>query len=156
MIKLIDILQEAKQVGDVYHFTPTYNLYSILNDGFLKPNYEQQVSTTRNKNVDLIPFFDNDSLDNVSRITLDGNKISNNFKIKPYHYDEDVPPSKRGPAYLNKIEFEEQIITNGKNLPIYPYLKRIDIFTSDKEDSNIVEIESILKKKNIPLTIHNI
>ena len=158
MIKLIDILKEiteGKQVGDLYHFTPIENLSYILKDGYLIPNFENQVSTTRNKNVNLTPFLnDYSETSNVARLKLNGNKISNNYKIRPYLYDEDVAnPKDRLPAYISKYEFEEQIITNGKNLPIFPYLEQVDIFIGDNSDDIISEIESLLKEKNIPYEI---
>jgi hypothetical protein len=157
MIKLIDILKEiteGKQVGTLYHFTPIENLSYILKDGYLIPNFENQVSTTRNKNVDPTSFSDNYSeTANMARLKLNGDKISNNYKIRPYLYDEDEVPEDRSPAYISKYEFEEQIITNGKNLPIFPYLEQVDIFMEDDNDDNISEIESLLKEKNIPYEI---
>ena len=51
MIKLIDLLNEAKQTGDLYHFTPITNLISILSQRVLIPNEENQVSTSRRPNM---------------------------------------------------------------------------------------------------------
>ena len=47
MIKLLDILREAKQVGDIYHFTRLsrrFGIYDILNSGELKPASRSLVS----------------------------------------------------------------------------------------------------------------
>jgi len=148
------VLSEGKQVGTLYHFTSIKNLHSILKDGYLKPNYENQISTTRNKNVDLTPFFmDYNKKTNVARLKLNGDKISQRYKIKPYLYDEDEEPEDRSPAYTIKYEFEEQIITNGKNLPIFQYLEQVDLFIKDSDSDDISEIESLLKEKNIPYEI---
>ena len=157
MIKLIDILEdinEAKQVGDIYHFTGVLDkngnryLMKILNSGYLKPNEDNQISTTRNKKVDVYPFIGHIP-DYIARLTLDGNKISNNYKIKPFYFD-----NQGDPAYLAKDEFEEQIITNGKNFPIYPYLKKVDLFVKDKEEEEVNKVIDFLDEKNINYEIH--
>jgi hypothetical protein len=36
MIKLIDILNESKQIGPLYHWTDIYSSYNIINNNFLK------------------------------------------------------------------------------------------------------------------------
>ena len=136
MIKLIEILNEineAKQVGDIYHFTGIKDmdgnryLMKILNSGYLKPNEDNQISTTRNKKVDIYPFYGHYP-DYLARLNFDGDKISNKYKIRPFLFE----PQGR-PAYKEKSEFEEQIVTNGKNFPIYPYLKKVDLFVMDTE-----------------------
>lgn len=157
MIKLLDILKEineAKQVGDVYHFTSildadghTY-LIQMLNSGYLKPNEEGQVSTTRNKKVDVYPFMGR-TPDYIARLTFDGDKISNKYKIRPFYFEPQGDP-----AYLSKFEFEEQIITNGKNFPIYPYLKKVDLFVTDTEEEEVSKVINFLDKKNIDYKIH--
>jgi hypothetical protein len=153
MIKLLDILREAKQVGPLYHFTSIESIYNILKDEFIRPNSEKVVSTTRNKNQDP-SYFLNDYYSKMIlvRIKLDGNKISNNYKIKPYLWAEE-PIKSRPPAYLFKYEFEEQILTNGKNFPLLPYVEQIDIFTKGNNDSIISDVENILIEKNIPYNI---
>ena len=86
-IKLIDLLKEGKQVGILYHFTSRSNLEKILSDNKLNGSFMYElengkelygVSTTRNKNL----FYDK----NPIRISLDGNKLSNNYKISPRDY----------------------------------------------------------------------
>ena len=157
MIKLIEILNEineAKQVGDIYHFTGIKDmdghryLMKILNSGYLKPNEDNQISTTRNKKVDVYPFM-GDYPDYLARLTFDGDKISNKYKIRPFL----VEPQGR-PAYKEKSEFEEQIITNGKNFPIYPYLKKVDLFVKDKEEEEVNKVIDFLDEKNINYEIH--
>lgn len=160
MIKLLDILKEineGKQVGTLYHFTSLNGLYGILKDGFIKPNYENQISTTRNKNiVDTSAFFEYSGGQVTIILELDGDKISNNYKIKPYYHDEDTDPSERNPAYMSKYEFEEQIITNGKNFPIFSYLKNVSITIDNKRNLNketLSKTIDILKEKNISYEI---
>ena len=157
MIKLIEILNEineAKQVGDIYHFTGIKDmdgnryLMKILNSGYLKPNEDNQISTTRNKKVDIYPFYGHYP-DYLARLTFDGGKISNKYKIRPFYFE----PQGR-PAYLAKNEFEEQIVTNGKNFPIYPYLKKVDLFVMDTEEEEVNKVIDLLNKKNINYEIH--
>jgi hypothetical protein len=156
MIKLTHILKEiieAKQVGDIYHFTSLKGLYGILKDGFIKPNSENQISTTRNKNVDMSSFFEYSGGQVTVMLTLDGNKISNKYKVKPFRYD---PTFWSLPVYQDKFEFEEQIITNGKNFPIFLYLKSVSITIDNERNLNkemLDQIENILKEKNIPYEI---
>lgn len=158
MIKLVNLLKEiteAKQVGDVYHFTSLDGAYGILTDGFILANDEEgQVSTTRNKNLDPADFWDYGYGNTLIRLKLDGDKISNKYKIQPYNYSEE--PDLEPPAYLGKNNFEEQIVTNGQDLPIYPYLKDVMIDISKDSDFNkktLSQIENILKEKNIPYEI---
>lgn len=166
MIKLVDILKEiteAKQVGDVYHFTSLDGAYGILTDGFISANEESitsaygnngQISVTRNKNLDTAPFWDYDRGNIKIRLKLDGDKISNKYKIRPDQYSEE--PDYEPPAYLGKLEFEEKIVTRDGKLPVYPYLKSVTIYLEDEQDFNkktLSQIENILKEKNIPYEI---
>ena len=79
MIKLTDILNEGKQVGILYHYTDRKNVKNILNKGlkFSKPQDEisssHYISTTRKKQ----------NLKHLVEIILDGDKISQNYKIIP-------------------------------------------------------------------------
>ena len=87
-IKLIDLLNEAKQVGVLYHFTRTGELISILKDNILKASdtwattddFRPFNAFTRNKNGWDVGGFPTDV-----RITIDGNKLSNKYKIQPFN-----------------------------------------------------------------------
>jgi len=90
MIKLIDLLNEAKHVGVLYHFTRTGELISILKDDILKAS--DAWATTK----DLRPFnaftrnengWDVGGFPTDVRITIDGNKLSNKYKIQPFNMD---------------------------------------------------------------------
>ena len=85
-------LNEGKQVGTLYHYTSAAGLKSILQSNRINAseesyNYEDQyfVSFTRNKN-----FHKRGMMSGVKteyRITLDGNKLSNKYKIQPFAYE---------------------------------------------------------------------
>ena len=84
MIKLIDLIKEAKQVGILYHSTSGANLTSILKSNILKAGYpvfrlgpggvQKQISFTRNKNYRPGEYT----------LEIDGNKLSENYKVTPY------------------------------------------------------------------------
>jgi hypothetical protein len=87
IIKLIDLLNEGKQVGNLYHFTNKVNLDKIISSDRMMGSFMYElengkelygVSTTRNKNL----FYDKNNI----RITLDGDKLSNKYKIQPRDY----------------------------------------------------------------------
>jgi hypothetical protein len=144
MIKLIDLLKEAKQVGTLYHFTPLSNLKSILANRHLFNNDEGQISTSIRANMGTRGFYSMGK-NPIARIMLDGDKISNKYKIRPFSHggDEDNPEDLG----------EEQIVVNGKKFYFIPYLKRVDIFLNKKEkiDNKIIEL---LEKANIPYKIY--
>ena len=157
MIKLTDLLTEiveGKQVGTIYHFTSLRGILGILTDGFIRSNSENQISTTRNKDMDLNLLYTDDYEKGElnTRLDLDGDKISNRYKIRPFQSDVGFGYEDRPPVYLGKDEFEEQIITNGKSLPIYPYLKNV-VLPPDENDEDyglLDKVMEILDEKDIP------
>jgi hypothetical protein len=138
-------LNEAKQVGTLYHFTPLSNLKEILFTQFLYSNDEEQVSTSRRPNMSTRDFQDMKK-NSIARLTLDGDKISTKYKVRPFAFGAD-----EGNA---EDLGEEQIIVNGERFPFIPYLKRIDIFLNKKEKVNDKIIE-LLEKVNIPYKIYS-
>jgi len=91
MIKLHSILRhsinERKQVGTVYHFADTNNLVPILEKNLLKHSYELRgnrgyyISTTRDKNFPI--KYRTMGVDQINvRIELDGDKLSDRYKVK--------------------------------------------------------------------------
>ncbi len=157
MIKLVDLLKEineGKQVGNLYHFTPIKKIIPILDSQILLPNSENQISTTRRPNMDVSGFMKMQmGRSNIIRLTLDGDKISTKYKIRPYvYFDNEEYPEGEDLG-------EEQIIVNGENFPFLPYLKRIDIFINSeksyqKEEKIINEVINLLDKMNIPYNIY--
>lgn len=142
MIKLINLLKElneSKQVGNLYHFTPLSNLKRILETRYLLPNDEKAISTSIRPNMETEAFSGMKTA-SIARLMLDGDKISTNYKIKPFSYEEEDLG-------------EEQIIVNGNKFYFIPYLKRIDIFLNKKEQANPKTIE-LLEKATIPYKIY--
>ena len=148
-MKLLNLLKEiylneAKQIGDLYHFTPISSLKDILLTQFLYPNDEDQVSTSRRPNMSTRDFQDM-KRNSIVRLTLDGDKISTKYKVRPFAFGAD-----EGNA---EDLGEEQIVVNGERFPFIPYLKRIDIFLNKKEKVNDKLIE-LLEKANIPYKVY--
>jgi hypothetical protein len=106
MIKLIDILNESKQVGPLYHWTDIYSSYNIINNNFLKgyltDTFKSQpaISFTRNKNF----LQTKPKLRNQPEIcfVVDGDKLSNKYKIKSFQDPK-----------IKKDEMEEKVLTDG-------------------------------------------
>jgi len=143
--KKLDIpggLEEGKQVGLLYHFTSTNSLDKILKDNKINGSFMYEVgdkelygvSTTRNKNLNY------DLQRNNVRITLDGNKLSNNYKITPRDYFErqyNIPDNPQ------TIDEDEEVILTPKG-----YINNIKnyILAVDK----VKDLEESRKKKKDP------
>jgi len=137
-------LEEGKQVGIIYHYTSLPNLKNILSQNKLKGSYinihgeeTTGVSTTRNKN------FKYD--DNEVQIVLDGDKLSNNYKILPNDYwrrDYNIPNNPQ-----TQDEDEEVIITpKGYIENIKDYILSVDkIDNKESLQEQIPNIENELK-----------
>ena len=112
MIRLIDLLREAKQVGTIYHYTRLGALQSILETNKLisQRNY---ISFTRNKN--LYPW--NTSV----KLSFDGDKLSNKYKIQPF---SDIDNIIKG-----SDEYEERVMLHEIN-NLSKYILVIEINTS--------------------------
>jgi hypothetical protein len=175
MIKLINILREiteGKQVGTLYHYTDiehhgTQILYNIIKQNVLIPSKESSyVSLTRSKNQDFTLAQEK------SVIVLDGDKLSNNYKITPYHdiewnYDviadtgiQDTPIDRFQKNFFND-EKEERIKGPIKNLSKYIIKVIINVDNKDEYQNdpellqNINQLIDLLKEKNIPYEIKN-
>jgi len=98
MIKLAEIykqiFKEAKQVGDVYHFTSLKSALSILARNILQAHDFTgdrktdflAISTTRDKNfIKTRPVKRSFIQGNDIAFQLDGNKLSNKYQSRPYN-----------------------------------------------------------------------
>lgn len=124
------LIKESKQVGFLYHFTNTDGLIGILNDNFLRPYHDYDmdkvfVSFTRNKNYLNEPGSKGKGTQLV-RLTIDGDKLSDNYKLSPKHnMFRGVFKKPHGTGKYNKDEFEE-VVDKGIS-KIKDYILSIDI-----------------------------
>lgn len=159
------ILLEAKQRGTLYHYTGCANILNILMDDTLKAQPIQTrkkriygVSTTRDKH-----FQDTGrSVNGVSiRIELDGDKVTNNYKIVPFNdfstfhvMGGNLPPARE----KDKTESEELILGDLKNLR--KYLIGISIFPdleeSERQSKKLPIIIDYLNDNKIPYYLDEI
>jgi hypothetical protein len=106
MIKLIDLLNEGKQVGLLYHWTDLMGSLNIISQNFLKgyltDTFQKQpsVSFTRDKNF----YKGKNKLATKPEIcfVVDGDKLSNHYKIQPFQDPK-----------IKKDEMEEKVLTKG-------------------------------------------
>lgn len=134
-------LNEAKQVGVIYHYTTFENGLKILQSNELKADHAAYstntnpiyaVSFTRDKR-----FHDNHNIGfDVSslgqtpqvRFTVDGNKLSNKFKVQPYSQQGAFSKDKKG------FEAEERVTSNKPFfIPIISLIKSVDILIEYKK-----------------------
>jgi len=131
----MDILNEAKQVGTLYHSTSGKNLIYILKSNSLKTGmpatYTNEIPTviffTRNKNYRPGEYT----------IEIDGNKLSDNYKIQPYD------------SIRNRGEAEEYVDKTIENLSkylinIYANIEAVQ-YESYKEFEQIAKLYPSLK-----------
>jgi hypothetical protein len=136
-------LKEGKQVGVLYHYTTFEAGLKILESNQLRANPSvdstrdnplYSISLTRDKRFhhehavgfEFSPFGSAPQV----RFTMDGTKISNQFKVQPY--------SQQGAFSKNKKGFEaEERVISGKpfTVPLSDYLISIDILVEYKKSS---------------------
>lgn len=134
-------LFESKNIGILYHFTHFYNIIEMLEDEIFiakyndlpKYNYDYAISCTRNKSFQW----------GLIRMSLDGNKISQKFVIKPVSYSKLHSQS------------EERIFTNNETFPIFNYLVQIDIHSSLVNNPQFEQLKRLLIDKHIKYNIVN-
>jgi hypothetical protein len=141
MIKLKDILKEAKQVGIIYHYTTFESGLKVLESNQLKSSDAADstnakpvfaISFTRDKR-----FHENHAVDFTNssfgkrpqlRFTIDGNKLSNKFKVQPYSQGGVFDKGEKG------FESEERVISDKLfTIPLSNYLISVDVLFEYKE-----------------------
>lgn len=143
-MKFDDLLLESKQVGTLYHFTNIEQLESILSSNTMISSPYSEVSIklntptisfTRSKNgvIDKNPESRNFNKPVFNyggiRIAIDGNKLSNKYKIKPIDYS--------GIAKITKqLHNMEEVILTKKIDNIKSYIIDIKFVSSHKKQLN--------------------
>jgi hypothetical protein len=175
MIKLTNILHnilnEAKQVGTLYHFTSLDGLISIINRNCLKDRTASgqektfnpksyYVSFTRNKNFNQVAKIfglrtgiNFNNVGCICRIQINGDKLSNKYSTEPVRdsvfFSKDTNSKwsqtpkiiKKGKKYYSADENEERIYTHQCVL-INDYIEKITLI--DPSDFCIEKIKNSL------------
>lgn len=119
------LILESKNIGDIYHFTSINSIFKMLEfSDFNLFTIMSYFSFTRNPEM-FSPELTQDRLQ--TRIMLDGEKMSHQYKIEPYI---DVADS----VIRDYGEYEERIIKNEyeDKINITNYIKQIDILYNPK------------------------
>ncbi|MFW5800281.1 MAG: hypothetical protein ACOCV8_05650 [Spirochaetota bacterium] len=93
---------EAKQVSDLYHITDIEGFIHIVEENILEARNFTYISCTRDR---LMTFYFGMKPSSFFKIQLDGEKLSNHFKIAPFNY-------KGAQSNISFQEFEEIILTD--------------------------------------------
>lgn len=157
------LILESKQVGIIYHFTGIWNLYEMLkfDDFRIKTGYNY-ISFTRNP-IMFSPELLQSKLQ--TRIMIDGNKLSNKYKISPF---KDKMVDKEHGEWEERVKKENDLfkIRSLDNVNISDCILEIDIideplfrgkedkyyknyakyFTYDPYNSSIDDTEKIITK----------
>lgn len=131
-------ISEGKQVGTLYHFTRLGNLSNMLDDGFDMTSNNEYISFTRDYNLIDYETRKNQLAKNAKmsnnwgedyfvRLSIDGDKLSNRYKIEPFM---DI---KNGVSHKSS-ESEERI--KGKS-SLDDYIIQIDIVYGSLDKNNL-------------------
>ena len=88
MIKTFDkFLNEAKEVGTLYHVLNFIKLIYVANNNELKPyGVSQGLSFTRRK---MLNHYIGERAATFCKFEINGNKLSENYKIEPYQANKE-------------------------------------------------------------------
>ena len=135
MIKLLDILKEiteGKQIGDIYHFTSTEALSTMIEDS---GNITLDIGVGSMAAGGYYSFTRNPNLGTLSeekhhvRIKLNGDKMSTRYKFEPYVDRDSGDDFLKGGSHF---EAEERINSKGKPLNLTPFIEEITILSPEK------------------------
>lgn len=121
MIGFKQHVTEGKQVGELYHFTDINSMDKILETNVMgvagRASGKAPISFTRNKNFN--PKGRGLGRSAQVMFVMDGNKLSNNYKVRPIAYDSISKSIAKG------FEFEELLQGPIKN--VKKYIRKIII-----------------------------
>lgn len=157
-----EFINESKQVGIIYHYTSIDSMFSILNDDNINPSFPDKtgyyISFTRDKNFLNRNFNLIGNGEINCRFVVDGNKISNNYKVEPYDYFAHIKlkslnTSKRGTIDYSD-EQEERLYLKSENskFPVFKYTIKIELlmkpiqYIFNKKNGNETAFKHIMKK----------
>ncbi|MFW6243390.1 MAG: hypothetical protein ACOC2W_04455 [bacterium] len=108
-----NFLLEGKQVGNLYHIVDLEKIFYILENNKIKNYHFNFISTTRDK---MLNHYVGDSPTSIFKLELDGNKLSNRFKIKPFVY--------KSITDISFYEEKEEVIKTNEIKNVMQYVNR--------------------------------
>jgi hypothetical protein len=143
-------IDEGKQVGLLYHYTSLIAAKQIMQLDLMKAGEYREgldsgISFTRNKNEAYMNF--------PICFVVDGNKLSDKYKIRPYNYTWEHIPQYFDNEYTTdkKGEFEEKVDTN-RIENFHKYLKMIVINRNRiKHDVGVSVLYHYAKRLGVPM-----
>lgn len=111
--KYLTYINENKSSDTLYHLVDIQKIFYILKNNILKSYYFSNISTTRDK---MLNGYVGDSPTTLFKLELDGKKLSQKYKIKPFSY--------KSKTNIYFDESEEQIQTN-KISDVFKYVNKI-------------------------------
>ena len=171
-------VNEAKQVGTIYHFTRPHNIEHLLNKS-KQEEYSLDVlefismngnfSTTRNSSMtsDFTHPVLNAKNGYIVRLSLDGDKLSNKYRIKPIRGLDDNSFDVFGNGNRVPLKWgeNEEVILGNKNkkdettFKLKDYLLQIDIvYISSMTKDETIEIrdnvEKLVNQNNLKIPVY--
>lgn len=150
-------MNEDKQVGTLYHFTTLNRLHDIMKQDVPFRMYSlngEIFSTTRNA---ILPMLNNDLKNSTVRITIDGDKISEKYKVKPLlgliDNEKDVFDHKHNSYRVKRSSGENEEAIKKIPVDLLPYIKHIHIIRNRNDDKFVQDqIVPYLEKFKIKYT----
>lgn len=144
MIKTFDTyITEAKQVGTLYHFTNLTRLIKMLESGYIK-GHSDFLDGNKSIFISSTRLYDFDWLDKSVRLSLDGNLISNTYKIVPTHYFNQI--------YNDEHRMHGQTLKSQHNVAVNQCEERI-FANKLLIKPYVVDIQCVLQHEDLELDI---
>lgn len=121
MISFKEFLEEGKQVGILYHYTRLFKLSDIIRLNQLGYKGSPYCCFTRDKNFHIYHRYGVDT--EQCRFVVDGDKLSNNYKIEPHNYFAKPSAADFGAHQDEQEERVEGVIKNFRK-----YVIKLQIF----------------------------
>jgi len=120
-------LFEARQRSNLYHIFDLSKCMYILKNNKISSYKFGNISTTRNKQMN---GYIGDSPISIFKLELDGDKITNNYKVRPFQFQSSEGPERR-PIKLKEYE---EVIKTREIKDINKYVKKF-IIIKDRVES---------------------
>ena len=164
-MKYLNKIFEGRNLGDLYHILDYNKLLYVLENNKIT-SYKAgrgRISLTRNK---MMNSYLGDGPQAMFKLVIDGDKLSNNYKIKPYRFFsmngmgfEEFEEQVQSKKIENAFKYIKSVVLIKKrteSLMRYPWMKKnqvSDYLTSIMGDNNLPNMIGNIKNK---LKEHNI